>query len=223
MRFHSPAGFPSKGVDLGGVAEEVGAPLIGVAANESVEIVEAHAVRPLGERSDLAGLIRGSVVVLAEPAGRVAVIAQDATDRGFAFGDNAVVAGEAGGLLGNHAEADRVVVSARDQGGPCGRAECRGEDPVVPQSVGGDAIHGGCRDDSAERAGDAEAGVVGHDEQDVGGFFGRNDAWGPPGFRVECIRFDHAAEFWSRRGELFAGNCRGGRRRTGRAGDLLST
>ena len=42
-----------EGIDLGGVAEEVRLPLVGVTANEPVEVIEAHADGPLVERADL--------------------------------------------------------------------------------------------------------------------------------------------------------------------------
>ena len=83
----------------------------------------------------LAGLERGHVVVLAEPGGAVAVVLEQAADRGLVALDDAVVAGEAGGLLRDHAKPRRVVVAAGDQGGPGGGAERRGEHAVVTQSI----------------------------------------------------------------------------------------
>src|SRR5208282_6383165 len=62
-----PAGVPYIRIDFRSVAEEVGLPLIGVAADESIEIVEAHANRPLIKWTRLARRERRSVVVLAEP------------------------------------------------------------------------------------------------------------------------------------------------------------
>ena len=109
-------------------------------------------------------------MVLAEPRGGVAVVEQDATDGGLVLGDDAVVAGEAGGLLGDHAEAGRVVVAAGDERGAGRRAERGGVNVVVAQAVLRDAVHGRRRDDAAEGAGNTEAGVIGDDEQDVGGF-----------------------------------------------------
>ncbi len=62
-----PAGLTLEGIDLRRVAEQVRLPLVGVAADEAVEILEAHPDRPAVERADLAGLEGGHVVVLAEP------------------------------------------------------------------------------------------------------------------------------------------------------------
>ena len=171
-------------VDLRRVAEEVRPPLVRVAADEAIEVVEAHAGRPLGERPDLAGLVGRRVVVLAEPARRVAVVAQNAADRRVVRADDAVVAGEAGGLLGDHAEADRVMVAAGDDRGARRRAQRGGENPVVAQPGVRDAVHGRCRDDAAERARHAKSGVVGHDQQDVGRAFGRHHRGGHQG--LDC-------------------------------------
>ncbi len=163
-----PARLALERIDLGGVAEQVRLPLVRIAADEAVEILEAHAGRPLVERPDLAGGERRRVVILAEPRGGVAVVQQNASDGGLVLGDDAVVAGEARGLLGDHAEADRVMVAPGDERGARRRAERGGVDVVVAQTVLRDAIHRRRRDDAAEGARHAEPGVIGDDEQDVG-------------------------------------------------------
>ena len=114
-----------EGINLGGVTEQVRLPLVGVAAHETVEIFEAHAGGPLIEGPALAGLEGGHVVILAKPGGAVAVVLEQAADRGLIPLDDAVVAGEAGGLLRDHAKAGRVVVAAGDQGGTGGGAQRR--------------------------------------------------------------------------------------------------
>ena len=74
-------GLPLKRIDGRRVAEQVRLPLAGVAADEPVEILEAHADRPLVERPGLARLVERRVVVLAEPRGRVPVLLEDRPDR----------------------------------------------------------------------------------------------------------------------------------------------
>ncbi len=147
-----PARLALEGIDLRGVAEQVRLPLVGVAADEPVEILKAHADGPLIERPDLAGRKSRRVVVLAEPRGGVAVVQQDAADGGLVLGDDAVVARKAGGLLGDHAEAGRVMVAAGDQRGARRRAERGGVDVVVAQAGLGDAVHRRRRDDAAKGA-----------------------------------------------------------------------
>ena len=104
--------------DLRGVAEEERRPLVGLAAHEPVEVLEAHADGPLGERAGRAVLVRRRVVVLAEPRGGVAVLLQDLTDRAVIDADGGVVARVAGGLLGDDPEAHGVVAAAGDDGRP---------------------------------------------------------------------------------------------------------
>src|SRR6185369_17258124 len=62
---------------LGRVAKQVGCPLVGLAAHESVEVLEAHADRPLVEWSGRAVQIGGGVVVLAKPRRGVSVVAEN--------------------------------------------------------------------------------------------------------------------------------------------------
>ena len=89
-----------EGIDVRRVADEVRRlPLIGVAAHEAVEVLEAHADRPLVERAVRACLEGRRVVVLAEPRRPVAVVLQDPADRRLVLGDDAVVARVARRLL----------------------------------------------------------------------------------------------------------------------------
>jgi hypothetical protein len=89
-----PARLALERIDLRGVAEQVGLPLVGVAADEAVEVLEAHAGGPLVEGPDLAGREGRRVVVLAEPRGGIAVVQQHAADGGLVLADDAVVAGK---------------------------------------------------------------------------------------------------------------------------------
>ena len=82
-----------------GVAEQVGLPLVGVTADEAIEIFKTHAGRPLIERANLARGECRRVVVLAEPRRRVPVLEKNAADRGFIVIYDAVVAGKASRLL----------------------------------------------------------------------------------------------------------------------------
>src|SRR5262249_59906878 len=69
-----PTGTVDIRVNRRGVAEQVWLPLVGIAADEAEEVVEAHADRPLVERPGLARLIGWCVVVLAKPGSPVAMV-----------------------------------------------------------------------------------------------------------------------------------------------------
>ncbi len=141
-------------------------------------------------------------------------------DGGLVLGDDAVVAGETGGLLGDHAEAGRVVIAPGDERGARRRAERGGEHAVVAQTFVGDAVHRRRGNHAAEGAGHAESGVIGDDEQDVGRLLGWHDARRPPRLGAQGVVLDDAAEWRLGRGELLAGDGGGGAGRAERAGDL---
>ncbi len=115
-----PARLTFERIDLCRVAEQVRLPLVRIATDETIEILEAHPDWPLVKRPHLTGRKRGCVVVLTEPRGGITVVSQDAADGCLVLGNDAVVAGEASGLFGNHSEASRVMIAARDQGSTCG-------------------------------------------------------------------------------------------------------
>ena len=216
-----PARLALEGVDGRRIAEQVRLPLAGVAADEAIEVLEAHAVRPLVEGPGLGRLIEGRVVILAEPRGRVAVVPQDGADGAVLLPDDRVVARESRRDFAHHAEAGHMVVAPGDQGRARGRAERRGVEIRVAQPALRDAVHCRGRHDAAERARRAEPAVVGHDQQHVGRALRRHDAWRPPGFRLRGLFLDHPAELRIGRRKLLAVEGRRGAGRTQHTGDLL--
>ena len=216
-----PARLALEGIDRRRVAVQVRLPLARVAADEAVEVLEAHPVRPLIERPGLGRLIEGRVVVLAEPRGRVAVVLEDRADGAVLLPDDRVVAREPGRDFAHHAEAGDVMVASGDQRRARRRAERRRVEIRVAQPALRDAIQRRRRDDAAERARRAEAGVVRHDEQHVGRALRRHDARRPPRLRLRGLLLDHPAELRIGRRKLLSADGRGGARRTQHAGDLL--
>ena len=212
--------MPLERVDLGRVAEKIRLPLARVAADEAVEVVEAHADRPLIEWPKLARLERWRVVVLAEPTGGVAVVLENAADSSLVLGNNAIVARKAGRLLRNHAEAGRVMVAAGDQRRAGGRTKRGRVHAGVAEPGLGHAIQGRRRNHAAKGGRHAVARVIGHDQQHVRRFFGRHDPRRPPCLRLHSSVLDHATESRVGRRQLLAAD-RG--RSAGRAqlsGDL---
>src|SRR5438046_8872790 len=110
-----PAGLAIEGIELRRVAKEVWLPLVSVAADEPVEILEALPNGPIIKRPDLTGTEGRHVVVLAEPRRRITIVQQDAADSRLVISDNAVVAREARGLHRDHADAGSVTVASRNQ------------------------------------------------------------------------------------------------------------
>src|SRR4029077_17065704 len=95
-------------------------------AHEPVEILETHADRPLIEWASGAVEIGRSVMVLAKPRCGITVLSENRSDCGALRADNGVVTREASGHFADDAEADSVVVAARDQRRPRRRTKRRG-------------------------------------------------------------------------------------------------
>ncbi len=117
------AGLPDPREDLRVIAEQIRLPLVGLAAHEPVEVLEAHPRWPLVEGAGDAVLEARRIVILAEPRRGVAVFREDAADRRVLGPDDRVVAGIARREFRDHAKADRVVVAAGDQRRPRRRAQ----------------------------------------------------------------------------------------------------
>src|SRR5205807_9261076 len=88
-------------LDLVVVAHEGGGELVGLAAEEAVEALEAPAQGPPGAGGSLVALLLGGEVPLADGPGGPAGVAQQLGEEGGRAGDAGVVAGEAGGQLGD--------------------------------------------------------------------------------------------------------------------------
>ena len=86
------AGLADPWKHLGRIAKQIGRPLVGLAAHEPVEILEAHPDRPLVEGPGDAVLKGGGVMVLAEPRRGIAVVPEDRADGGVLRTDDGIVA-----------------------------------------------------------------------------------------------------------------------------------
>ena len=110
-------------------------PLVRLAADEAVEVLEAAAARGPGvERSDRARLPHRHFVALAELRRGVAVELQRPRERRHGVGQHRAVARRAGGDLGDAAHAGGVVVAPGQQRLPRRRAEGGGVEAVVLQA-----------------------------------------------------------------------------------------
>jgi hypothetical protein len=141
--------------------------LVGLAADEAVEVLEAAARRPGVEGPHRARLPDRHLVALAELGGRVAVQLQRLRERGAVLGPDRVVAGCRGRDLGDAAHADGVVVPSGEQRLTRGRAERGRMEAVVLEAVRRKSFGVGCRDRPAEGARGSKADVVDQDDQHV--------------------------------------------------------
>ena len=155
------------------VLEEHRVPVVHVAGVEAVEVVEPEAVGPAVERPGGARLPGGRVVVLADPGGHVAVLAQHLADGAATPRQDAGVAVVAGGRLGDDAGRGGVMVAAGDERGPRRAAKRRRVEAVVSQPLRRELIQGRRRDAAAEGRILAEPGVIEQDQHDVGRALGR--------------------------------------------------
>lgn len=107
-------------------------PLVGVAANEAVEILEAQCGWPEVERPRLATLPVRHVVVLAKPRCVPAVLLKDFTDRAAVFLHQRIIAGEPRAHFRDNAGMGGVMVASSDKRRAGRRAQRRGVEHVVP-------------------------------------------------------------------------------------------
>src|SRR5262245_55144581 len=142
-------------------------PLVGLAADEAVEVLEAAPSGPAVEWAGGTRLPDWHLVALAELCRRVAVQAHRLLDGRLRVRTDRVVPGRAGRDLGDATHPDRVVVPTAQQRRSGRRAERRGMEARVLQAVGGQLLERRRLARAAERAGCAEADVVDQDHQHV--------------------------------------------------------
>ena len=149
------------------VVNQVGIPLVGLAAEETVEAIEALLQRPLLARGARGDVLFRHVVVLAEPERAPPVVLQNLRHRRALERDAAVGAGEPVGALGDGRHAVQVMVAAGQEGGAGRRAQCRRVPLRIAQAAVGQLLERRHVDAAAERRPGGQPGVVEQDEQDV--------------------------------------------------------
>ena len=143
-------------------------PLVGLAADEAVEVLEAPTARgPRVERPHRARLVHRHLMALAELRRRIAVQLERLGQRCRRVGPDAGVARSRRGELGDATHPHRVVVAARQQRLTRRRTQRRGVEPVVAQTARRQTLRGRRLDRAAERARRRETGVVDEDHQHI--------------------------------------------------------
>ena len=156
-------------LDRRGALVERRIPLVRLAAEEAVEVLEAAAAGgPRVKGADGAGLPDGDFVVLAELRGGVAVEFERLRQGRHGVGPNRAVARRAGRDLGDAGHADGMVVAPGEQRLAGRRADGGGVETIVPQATRRQLVQGRRLAGAAESAGGPEPGVVNEDDQHVG-------------------------------------------------------
>ena len=133
------------------VVDEVRIPLVGLAAEEAVEAIEALLQRPLLARCARGDVLLRHVVILAEPERAPAVVLEDLRHRRALQRDAPVRAGESVGALGDRRHAVEVMVAAGQERRAGRRAECRRVPLRIAQAAIGQLLERRHVDAAAER------------------------------------------------------------------------
>ena len=149
------------------VLHQVRRPVVGVTLQEAVVPLEAEPERPAVERPRRRALAAGHEVPLPDRERVVPLVAQHPRQRRGRLRHPAGVSGKRHGEVGEESHADRVVVAPGHEARAGRRAEAGDVEVVVPQAVGGQAVHRGRGDAGAEAPQLPEAQVVEHDQHDV--------------------------------------------------------
>ena len=133
------------------VVHQVGVPLVGLGAQETVEAVEAPPDRPVAPGGGHVHLGLGAEMPLAHHVGVPTQLAQDLGQGAVLRGDHPTGVGEPDRRLGDARHAVAGVVAPGQQARPGRRAQRRGVPLRVAQPPGGDPLDVGHLDRAAIR------------------------------------------------------------------------
>ena len=164
-------------------------PLVRLAADEAVELVEALVGRPAVEGTGDAGFPCGRLVPLAERRRGIAIEPQGFGQRRSGVRNLAGGAGQTGRHLGDEGHVHRVVVASGLERRAGRRTQRGGVEVVVAQALLCQRIQGRHRDRATERRRYAEAHVVDQHDDDIGRALRRLDLEARRHFHVARIDF----------------------------------
>ena len=157
------------------VANQVRLVLRGLAGEETVEVLEAEAGRPVLERAGRSGLLGRCVVPFAPGACGVTVILQYVSHQRTAPGNVPGITVPVVRQLSDLPGTDAMVIAAGQQSRPSGRTHRRGVKTVVRDPFVDHAIHRRSLDFTSERGGQAWTRVVDQHDKNI-----RCVGWKPP-------------------------------------------
>ena len=136
--------------------------------HETIEVVETMTRRPPIEWAVSIHMIDRRVMPFSERGSAVAVAAQDFGDRGRRSWDCTDVSVEVGGVLRYLTKPDRMMVAAGQHTCSSGRTHSGCMEPVVANTHVQHPLHGRQLNRPTERGAVGAAGIVGHEDHDVG-------------------------------------------------------
>ena len=166
------------GLDRHGVLIDSGGVLVGLPADEPVEVLEAVSrARPTVEGAHRAGLPDRDLVAFAEVGSGIAVELQYLGNRGLVPRSHRVIAGSGCCDLGDPAHSHRMVVATAEESGPGRGTQCGGVEPGVLQAILGKALEVRGIAGPTEGRARSEPDIVEEDDEDVW-----RTIWGPHRF-----------------------------------------
>ena len=178
------------------IVHKVGIPLVGLAANEAIEAIEASLQRPLRPVRARSDILFGYVVVLSNPESAPSGILQDLPDGSALLRKAAVRAGESVGSFRDGGHAIEMVIASGQHRGPGRRTECRRMPLRIHQAIVGKFLQRGHVDPATEWRPGRLSRVVIQDEQNVGSSIRRlgGKVRRPVFFGITDIKLDDALE-----------------------------
>ena len=187
--------------------------------HETIEVVETMTRRPPIEWAVSIHMIDRRVMPFSERGSAVAVAAQDFGDRGRRSWDCTDVSVEVGGVLRYLTKPDRMMVAAGQHTCSSGRTHSGCMEPVVANTHVQHPLHGRQLNRPTERGAVGAAGIVGHEDHDVGSVVAQ---W-RSGVTPHMLRIIETAAGRACRWNCGEGERWTGRRRFGHAQSVVTT
>ena len=176
-------------------------PLIGLAADKTVELVKPGSGRPAVGGPGEADFPGGGLVRLAECGGGEAVQAKHLGQRSHAVGGWPGLTREGGRGLGDRSHVAHMMIPTAQKSGAGRRAECRGMKVIVSEPALGQGFNRRHVNRSAEGTRLAEAHIIDEHDQHVGGARGCLHLESRWGFRIPHIELGDRWTTWLGNGE----------------------
>ena len=177
-------------LDRRGALIQVRPVVVGLRAEEPIEVLKPAAGRPAVKRPHLARLPHRHLVALADMSGRVAIERQDLRQRRGRVRPDRVIPRRRGRPLGDRAHPHRMMVAAAQQTCATRRAQSAHVEPVVGQAARRQTIGRRRRARTSERVHRREPRIVEHDQKHVRRALGRPQRLDRRKARLRILRIE---------------------------------